>query len=163
MERKPFEKVMEDVNKWVPEDSSLALRVGLNPGYPVLLKNPQYIIGRMSKDLTSRQVDELLSVYNAAKRPGKFIGDDIAFLMELYRKEKYDPSKKIFNIVAVLKYSDDTAECYSVRLESDVLKIDEHDFNDEVITPQVKKMELVIGKEADYWDVKEYILICHQI
>lgn len=163
MARKPFEEVMDNVNKWVPKESSLGLHVGVQLGYPVVLKNPQYIIGRMSKDLTSRQIDELMSVYNAAKMQRKYIGDDLAFLMEEYRKEKYDPSKKLFNIVAILKYSDDTAECYSVRVGFEVLKFDEHDFNEEVIKPQVKKMEFAIGKEADYWDVKEYIIICHQI
>lgn len=163
MARKPFETVMENVKKWIPKEASLGVHVGVHLGYPVVLKNPQYIIGRMSKDLTSRQIDELLSVYNAAKIYRKYIGDDIALVMEEYRKEKYDPTRKIFNIVAVLKYSDDTAECYSIRLESDVLKLDENFFNEEVIKPQVKKMELAIGKEADYWDVKEYFVMCHQI
>lgn len=163
MERKPFEQVMEDVNKWAAPEATLRSHVVVEPGYPVMLKNPQYIIGRMSKDLTSRQIDELLSIYNAAKISRKYIGDDIAMLMEQYREEKYDPSCKLFNIVVVLKYSDGTAEPYGVTIPSDTLKLEKEDFEVEVIRPQVANIAQKIGREADYWDVTDYTIMCYQI
>lgn len=163
MARKPFEEVMGNVNKWAAPEVTLRSYVVVEHGYPVMLKNPQYIIGRMSKDLTSRQIDELLSIYTAAKTNRKYIDDDIAMLMEKYREEKYDQSCKVFNIVAVLKYSDGTGECYGLNLQAEVLKLDKKEFKEEVIKPNVAKIVQNIGKEADYWDVTNYIIICHQI
>lgn len=164
MARQPFETVMENVNKWAAPEVTLRQEVdSAKLGYPIVLAHPLLLLRKTVKEWNPRLVKELEYLYMAAKNGNPLIGDLLADLMDKYREEKYDPSRKVFVIVAVLKYSDGTAECYGVQMQSDVLKLGENDFEEEVIKPQVKKIENAIGKEADYWDVTDYIIMCHQI
>lgn len=164
MERKPFEEVMEDVNKWAAPEVSLRQDVAAAKlGYPIVLPHPLLLIRKITTKIPPRMIQELEALYRAAKNGHPCIGDMLADLMEKYREEKYDPSRKLFFIVAVLKYSDGTGEPYWVKLPSDVLEIDKENFELEVIRPQVAKIAQKIGWEADYWDVTDYTIMCYQI
>lgn len=164
MERKPFEKVMEDVNKWAAPEVSLRQDVAAEKlGYPIVLPHPLLLIRKTVKKIPPRMIQELEALFRAAKNGKPGIGDMLADLMEKYREEKYDPSRKLFWIVAVLKYSDGTGEPYWVKLPSEELKLDKKDFEFEVIRPQVAKIARAIGMEADYWDVTDYTIMCYQI
>lgn len=164
MERKPFEQVMEDVNKWAAPEVSLRQDVAAAKlGYPIVLPHPLLLIRKIVKEIPPRTIQELEALYRAARNGNSVIGDCLADLMEKYREEKYDPSRKIFFIVAVLKYSDGTGEPYWVKLPSDVLELDKENFEFEVIRPQVAKISQAIGMKADYWDVTDYTIMCYQI
>lgn len=155
---------MENVNKWAAPEVTLRQEVdSAKLGYPIVFAHPLLLLRKTVKEWNPRLVNELEALYMAAKNGNPCLGDLLADLMDKYREEKYDPSRKVFAIAAVLKYSDGTAECYGVQMQSDVLKYDKKDFEEEVIKPQVSKITQKIGHEADYWDVTDYVIICHQI
>lgn len=164
MARKPFETVMENVTKWAAPEFTLRKEVdSAKLGYPIVLADPLLLLRKTVNEWNPRIVHELEALYAAAKNGNPCIGDLLWDLMEKYREEKYDPSRKVFVVVAVLKYSDGTAECYGVQLPAEVLKNDKKDFEEEVMKPQINKIVKKIGHESDYWDVTDYIIMCHQI
>lgn len=164
MPRHQYEEVIANVKKWAAPEVMLRKDVEVKQGEPVILKTFSRILGlHITGLLTNQQCDELAAVYKLAAEGRKFLDNELEELMEQYRATKYDKSRKLFYIVAVLKYADDTGECYSVCVPSNVLELKQNDFWQEVIRPQVKKICNAIAKEAPYTNVVGYTLVCHQI
>lgn len=164
MPRQPYEEVIANVKKWGAPEVTLRKDFEVKLGDPVILKTFSRILGiHMAGLLTTQQCDELAAVYKLAAEGRKFLDNELEDLMEQYRATKYDKSRKLFYIIAVLKYADGTGECYSVCVPSNVLELKQNDFWSEVSRPQAKKIYNKIAKEAAYTNVVGYTLLCYQI